>query len=262
MSCVFFYIDESYDDKKFCLSAIGIRHRYWRDCFDLVKAHRQHLKSQYGLHLSSEIHSMELLRGSGKISSRDVTKWERSKIFQSCLSLVGRLPNAFIINVCLDVPGHRDPQMVAWDRLINRIERTMESQQNTELRRRQELLSKLDGKIDPTDLAAISQRLLSFRSRATIFSDEGREREITSAFRRMHAFNLVPSQFGRWHDGSRSQNLPTQHLMEDPIFKPSHRSYFNQLADCVAYALLKREVPPTKRVLIYGMHKRQETRLG
>jgi hypothetical protein len=33
---VLFYVDESYDRARFCLSAIGIRHVDWRDCFQLM----------------------------------------------------------------------------------------------------------------------------------------------------------------------------------------------------------------------------------
>ena len=37
------------------------------------------------------------------------------------------------------------------------------------------------------------------------------------------------------------------------MFKPSDCSYFIQLADCVAFALLKREVPPTPVISKYGI---------
>ena len=50
-----------------------------------------------------------------------------------------------------------------------------------------------------------------------------------------------------------TKNIPLQRVIEDPIFKKSHQSYFIQLADAVAYALLKREVPPTRHVRRYGI---------
>jgi hypothetical protein len=40
---------------------------------------------------------------------------------------------------------------------------------------------------------------------------------------------------------------------EDPVFKQSHQSYMIQLADCVAFSLLKREVPPTPLIKKYGI---------
>ncbi len=67
MSVRFFYVDESYDNNKFCLSAISIRHTDWKDCFDLVKQHRQYLKDTYGVFLRKEIHAQELVRGGGRV---------------------------------------------------------------------------------------------------------------------------------------------------------------------------------------------------
>ena len=46
-----------------------------------------------------------------------------------------------------------------------------------------------------------------------------------------------------------------ERVIEDPVFKKSHQSYFVQLADCVAFALLKREVPPTENIKKYGIQK-------
>lgn len=48
----------------------------------------------------------------------------------------------------------------------------------------------------------------------------------------------------------------TDRVIEDPSFKESHRSYFVQLADCIAFALLKRESPAqTKLVQRYRLDK-------
>jgi hypothetical protein len=89
-----------------------------------------------------------------------------------------------------------------------------------------------------------------------------REGQIKKAMRRMHVYNPIPSQFGEWPDGERARNITTDRIIEDPIFRVSGHSYFVQLADCVAYALLKREVPPTERVTKYGIDKMFESILG
>ena len=52
-----------------------------------------------------------------------------------------------------------------------------------------------------------------------------------------------------------AQNITTERIIEDPVFKPSDRSYLIQMADCVAFALLKSEVPPTPNVARYGIHE-------
>ncbi len=100
-----------------------------------------------------------------------------------------------------------------------------------------------------------------YRARAFLIADQGREVEITKAFRRMHVHNPIPSMFGTWR-GARTKNITTERIIEDPVFKESHRSYFLQLADCVAFALLKRESPPSDFVLRYGLEKMFEANLS
>lgn len=254
MSVRFFYVDESYDNNKFCLSAISIRHTDWKDCFDLVKQHRQYLKDTYGVFLRKEIHAQELVRGGGRIAPHLVGKWERSRIFLSMLHLVAHLPNVWIFNICLDTNHFPDPQLAAWDRLINRVERTMRKMEEDELPLRRGLIKNIHSDTEEGIISSLKSRLMIFRSRAVMFADEGRETEITKAIRKMHVINHIPSQFGDWGGGSFTKNIVTERIVEDPIFKQSHRSYFVQLADCVAFALLKREVPPTRNVQKYRIH--------
>jgi hypothetical protein len=109
----------------------------------------------------------------------------------------------------------------------------------------------------PTDASdAISRRLLLYHPRAMIFADEGRARELTKVFRKMTVFNPIPSQFGMWPSpGSTSKSIPLQRIIEDPVFKKSHHSFFIQLADCAAFSLLKQETPPTPNIKKYGINK-------
>jgi hypothetical protein len=62
--------------------------------------------------------------------------------------------------------------------------------------------------------------------------------------------------------GGFTKNIPTEHVIEDPVFRRSADSYFLQVVDCVAYALLKREVPPTPTVRRYGINKMFEATLA
>jgi Protein of unknown function (DUF3800) len=246
----FFYVDESYDKVKYCLSAITIRHSDWKECFDMVREHRVNLKKDYGIYLRKEIHARDLVAGRGKISDRVIGKWQRSRIFHGLLNLVASLPNVKLFNVCLNVANHADPQMVAWDRIINRIERTMLEFERVELPLRRRLTTLAEQNFPAADAERIDQRLNIYRARAVIFADEGREIEITKALRKMHVFNPIPSRFGGWPTGA-TKNITTERIIEDPVFKPSDRSYLIQMADCVAFALLKREVPPTPKIARY-----------
>lgn len=70
--------------------------------------------------------------------------------------------------------------------------------------------------------------------------------------RKLSVFNPIPSMYGRWAGGRKSQNLPLDRILEDPFFKDSSKSYFIQAADFIAYALLRQE-HPTSRIEKYGL---------
>lgn len=258
----FFYVDESYDKETYCLSAISIRHSDWKECFDKVREHRVNLKNDYGIYLRKEIHARDLVAGRGNLSPQVVGKWQRSRIFFGLLQLVASLPQVWVFNVCLEVPHFQDPQMISWEKLTNRIERTMLEQENVELPLRRTLTASAVKNLASDDADKIDRRLNIYRARATIIADEGRENEITKALRKMHVFNPIPSRFGTWPTGKFTKNITTDRIIEDPVFKRSDRSYFVQLADCVAFALLKRETTPTPNILKYGIHKMFEQTLS
>jgi hypothetical protein len=236
------YIDEFHDSTKFCLSAIALRHADWHACLDEVRDHRVRLKSEYGIKLSHELHSYKLVRGKGRdFATRELGKWERSRVFLSLLQLVARLPHVMLFNVALNKSEHDDPQLVAWDRLVNRV--------------RQELASVAKQALSREHGERIELRLLAYSPRAILIADQGREIEINRAVRRMRRFNPIPSQFGTWDGTSRTKNITVRRIIEDPIFRESHRSYLVQLADAVAFALLKREVTPTPLIEKYGINR-------
>jgi hypothetical protein len=257
----FFYVDESYDRNLFCLSAISIRHSNWKECFSEIRNHRSQLKKTHGIFLRKELHANELVAGRGRIGDQQVGKWTRCRIFHSVLQLVARLPSVAVFNMMKNLP---DAQMRAWDRLINRMERTEKERENRELPLRSDLSQKAasHGALELNEAASIGDRLNAYRARAFIIADEGREREITTALRRMHVHNPIPSRYGMWEQGYYTKNIVTDRIIEDPVFKPSHRSYFLQLADCVAYALLKRETEPTPHVKKYGIYQMFEAALA
>lgn len=95
----------------------------------------------------------------------------------------------------------------------------------------------------------IQRTMQAWDSHCIIVSDEGKEAAYTRIARRMHVFNPVPSSI---YAGS-SRNIVIDRIVEDPFFKKSERSYFIQLVDFCAYALLRREVQiPSKNK--YGLH--------
>jgi len=251
-----FYVDESYDDSKYCLSALSIRHADWKACFEAVRQYRVNLKADLGVYLRKEIHARDLVKGRGKLAPAPIGKWQRSRIFFGLLQLVASLPNVWLINICLDKHNFADPQLIAWERLVNRIERTLLEYETQERAFRRGLISELEeARVSNVLRERIERRLMTYSPRAVILADEGREAEITKAIRKMRVFNPIPSQFGVWPSGRVTQNITADRIIEDPIFKRSDRSYFIQLVDCVAFALLKREVTPTPHIRKYGINE-------
>lgn len=56
----------------------------------------------------------------------------------------------------------------------------------------------------------------------------------------MAVFNPIPSMFGRWR-GGLVRNIVIDRLIDDLFFRRSRDSYFIQIADFCAYALLRSE---------------------
>jgi hypothetical protein len=220
-----FYVDESYDDQNFVVSAVGFRAENWRFLLTSIQEFRGYLRATFGIKVTREIHASRFIRDcSDQISSRKLNLGERKHAFELCLRHIASLDNQIrIMNVCLTVPGRdRDlTHMYAIQRIINRIERTMNAK----------------------------------NSQAIIVFDEGKEPQITRQLRRMAVFNPIPSRFGAWGDGAAYRNITLARVIEDPVFRPSHRSYFLQCADHVAFTLLKRESTPTPFVRTWGYHR-------
>ena len=246
------YVDESYDDALFCLSAMILKATEWRAAFRAVKDHRVQLKERYGIPLRKEIHARELVGGRGRLGPNDIGKWERSRIFRGLLELVTTLPSARLFNIALQAPGEADPQLKAWDRLLNRVDRTLravEDNERTVRRKIHEVITR-----HAPGLADSAELRLQFQGRAMFIADEGRNVEITRVMRKMNVHNPIPSAFGGWPEGA-VRNTPTERIIEDPVFRKSEGSYMLQLVDCVAFALLKKEAEPTPNIKKYGIHR-------
>lgn len=249
-----YYIDESYDENKFCLTAMGLKSSSWRDAFNQVKEFRKELKTSDDVLLRTEIHARELTRGRGHLGPRVIGKWRRSRIFAEALQLLASLPDVHIFNICLDKKGRKDPQLDAWDRLLNRLNRTCEETARRENVKRRNLLSDLPADTPHELVTNIENRIAPYSARAILVSDRGREVEIVKLKRKLSVNNLIPSRFGAWGDEA-VRNVPLTHFVEDVFFQDSARSYLIQLVDCAAFALLKRETPPTPQIKKYQIHK-------
>jgi uncharacterized protein DUF3800 len=202
------YIDDSQDqDTRFYVfSALAIPAERWRAAFAEIRDFRRLIRDSDGIYVTKELHAWKFVSGRGRISQRIVTKARRCSIFRQTLALLARQQDSLsLFNVAL---AYR--QDWAFERLLNRINRTMQA----------------------------------WGSHALLICDAGKEAEYTRLVRRMGVHNPIPSAYGVWLDtGAATRNIPIERIVEDPFFKPSERSYFIQMADFCAYALLRRERP-------------------
>ena len=211
------YIDDSRDEKLCVFSALAIPDTEWQSAFRQIRSFRQGLKKSDGIFIYKELHTWELVSGRGRISDRIVPKGRRCQIFKDTLIEIAQLSGARLFNAVFK--AKEDER--AFERLLNRINRTMEA----------------------------------LGSYAVIICDEGKETAFTRLARRMHVYNPIPSKYGVWKEtGMMMKNITIDRVLEDPFFKKSDKSYFIQLVDACAYALLRREHPiPSK--MKYGIDR-------
>jgi hypothetical protein len=214
------YIDDSQHQEVRVFSALAIPIDQWQAAFDRVKAFRQDLQRSHGISIYKEFHAWKFVSGRGNLGNESIAGgWEahrmrRCALFRRTLAMVATLPGAMLFNVCrVDAEGW------AFERLLNRINKNMQVN----------------------------------NSHAILICDEGKDEAYTRLCRRMKVFNPIPSAYGEWAGGESRKNIPIERIIEDPVFKDSKRSYFVQLADFCAYAVLRHKYPiPSK--MKYGLH--------
>lgn len=205
------YIDDSTERPVNIFSALAIPHERWNDCFDYIKKWRKHLKEVHGIPMDYELHATQFLSGRGSSGVlAGLSRHQRAQIFHKNFKVVEYMDRfgVKLFNVC----NADDDQFKSFERLLNRINRTMSS----------------------------------LNSYAHLICDEGKEHQYISMVRRMRVYNPIPSSFGAWNDGASTKNITLDRIIEDPQFKKSHNSYFIQTCDFLAYGLLRREIPTAK----------------
>lgn len=208
----FAYIDESKDNNGFYIySAIVTNGERWATTFEKVKHFRRKLRVEHGVFISHELHAWKFAAGKGQVADHPILKPERAEIFRKVMRFISESRCFVVVSSC------NTNEQYAFERLVNRINCTVEAKEQNYL----------------------------------LFFDQGEEVEMTKRIRRMRVHNPIPSRFGAWLDsGEVTRSIPLFRCMEDSIFKDSKASYFIQLADLCAYALLRMERPIASRTAL------------
>jgi hypothetical protein len=212
------YIDDSGDPNVYGFSALAVPVQQFRPILLKIKEFRRDLRGSDRIFINREFHAVDFVAGRGRIADRIVTKGRRCEIFREVITLTTKLPGVRLFNAF----GPRDNKLRLLERLINRINRTMEQ----------------------------------WKSLAVLFFDEGEERAYTKLVRKMGVYNQIRSAYGTWQDGNLYKNMPIEHVIEDPAFRRSKQSYFIQMADFCGYALLQQERPTANpKRMRYALHQ-------
>jgi len=212
------YIDDSGDHAVYGYCALCIPVERYREALGMVKVFRRGLRDSDGIFINKEFHAVDFCSGRGRIAPGIVTKWRRGEIFKLTLTLITKLPGVRLFHAF----GARDTKLRTLERLVNRINRSMEH----------------------------------WAATAVLIFDEGEEAAYRKLVRKMGVFNPIPSAMGCWDDGKEYRNMPIDRVIEDPFFKNSRHSYFIQLADFCGYAMLQKERPTTSaKKARLGLHE-------
>ena len=209
-----YYIDESEGPRRYVRSALGVDAERWNDLFRDIHDWRLELRDRYGIPLDRELHACDLLAGRGMPvrnggSNERLTPRQGAEVFLGGLRRIEYAARSMggveVINVCLYKPDIKSHERVSLDRLLNRVN---------------------------TSVASAGRHTF-------LIFDEGKERMITRAYRRLRIFNPVPSRYELWEEGERTRNIPVENVIAGPAFRSSNSDCLLQMADFIAHALLK-----------------------
>lgn len=212
------YVDESGDpfgdprvagSPAYTLGVVVIRDHDWADAFDAVINMRRRLKSTFAIPVRSEIKASYLVRNGGVFGGLRLSPHQRRYIYRQHLQILAPVhARAFAVHVDKVRYAERGElshvRTDLWDGLFQR-------------------LSIMHDRDDG-----------SRKSPVLLVHDEGEELTIRKLARKARRFLTSGSAFG-----PTSLQLSERWLIDDPVSRQSHHSYFVQLADLVAYAAAK-----------------------
>jgi hypothetical protein len=215
----FAYVDESGDagaggSRTYTLSCVFAEGLAWPGLFDSMIAYRRHLRTTFGLPVRAEVKANYLIRNGGAFRVLRLSEQARQDLYRGFMRLAPKLGLiVFAVVIGKASASHkypaRDPREIAWERLLQRIERFMTQ---------------------------------SHQSPVVLVHDEGETAHVRKLARKARRAGSAGSMFG-----TGLLQVPARDLLDDPVPRDSRQSYFLQLADLAAYAAFRRSHPPAAR---------------
>ena len=213
----FAYIDESGNSgplagggtRTYSLGCVLVKADLWPTIFDDLIEFRRFLKTRFGVPVRAEIKANYLLQNHGPFRQHPLSERARFAIYRGLMRLQPKL-QLKTFAVVIDKAGAAakstsNPRDIAWEWLLQRLER--------------------------------------FTSKGTthalIIHDEGEGDLVRRLARKARRAGMAGSAFG-----TGSLVRPATRVLDDPVSRQSHESYFLQLADLSAYAAFRKIYPP------------------
>jgi hypothetical protein len=183
----------------------------WPDAFDRFVDFRRRLGRQFGIRMRDEVKANYLLHDKGDLRALALSRGQRREIYERHMRLAEHLPaQAFAIVIVKARHRADGPDGIvrrSWTYLAQRLEHACRENSDTLM----------------------------------IIHDEGENDEVRRVLRRARRVMWA----GSVHDHDpRYLRLPRLRLVDDPVPRKSHHSYFTQMADLVAYAGYRHAIPP------------------
>jgi hypothetical protein len=196
------------------LGCVLIKHETWAKTYDDVVGFRRMLRDSVGINVRAEIKANYLIRNTGPLRKLSLSPQQRRWVYREHFRLLHPM-GAEAFGVVVDkaktgVAGDACFHM-AWETLVQRLERTMRDRQETIM----------------------------------IIHDEGENDAIRKEGRKARRYLTAGRQYGGGHF---TMSFPQ--LIDDPVPRNSQNSYLLQFADLVAYAAWRAYMKPSPGVAL------------
>ena len=199
----------------FTLGCVLVPVANWPMIFDNMIQYRRFLKTEFKIPVRAEIKANHLLQNGGAFRDLGLSERARFRVYRGLMRLQPKLgvrAFAVVIEKGKINKATLSPRDVAWEWLLQRLER-LTTTENTSV---------------------------------VLMHDEGEGKIVRTLARKDRRIGSAGSAFGTGY-----LKVPCRNVVDDPVSRQSHESYFLQLADLVAYAAFRRiHPPPTKPVNI------------
>lgn len=195
----------------YIVSAIMISDRNWKPYLNSFYDFRRYLSRKYGLPVRTELKGRELMYPTMEEYKKLGNRKRRVELYAETLSALPKLmPDAQVLSVHLNKANSQRAYISSPEGIHSRVWGCLLERFNTSLTK------------DCGD------------SFGMVIPDDGEEVLLRKLLRKMRVHNYAGSHFGGTY------SAPLTNIIEDPMMRASHHSYYVQIADLLAHALFRK----------------------